>query len=1595
MLARLAARLGQSFQCQVHLGDLLSQSTIAEQARFMEQRMNTGSIVWERADRSLRHSLSDNQQRLWYLRQRNGGADLANNMVYAFDLHGQVQPDRLAMALTQLIRRHEALRTQFTEADDEPQRQVQDFAWINLDYRQVPDLGQEVDQVFTELAGQSFDLARPPLFKAALLVPDDTLQQSNQHAVLILCMHHIIADGWSVDVILRDLDRYYRGENPDALTVQGLDYSAWLRSEASQPRRRKLAAFWSDYLRDAPECIALPLDRTREPSHSLEGHSLHRELDATLTEKLRLLASQRGSGLYQTLAAAFMMTLAESGAGSDIVTGAIVADRTLPELEHIVDFLANTIALRGRVDGQLSVKDNLDALNSPIVQALEHQDYPFNEIVKAAGHDRSEYYMPVIQTACVYQNVLSDEALTLGEARMHLRPQELTTEVIFDLCIQIVDRGETLDIQLDYASSLFNEGTAARLLQAYTEVLRAIAMTPQAILADLQLFAARPAVLQGRQVDLPAETPRNLWQMLARTARRYPSKGITFIEEEGESQITYDDLVTLATKYGGRIRGAGVAPTRPVIVLAGRFVPYVQGVWGAFYSGAVPVTVAANDDYSDPEKAGKLIHAWETLGKPLVLADSDTLIRLAPLLELYPQMRAVDLEMLDDADVEPADPESAATAFYQLSAGSTGKSKCIDERHESLLAFMTLSSLGQGYVADQSSLNWLPFDHIGPFLTYHLRDIFLGRNQTHVANPLILDDPLLWMRLLSDRKITHTWSPNFGYKLVTKAMKRAKGLELDLSHVVECMNGGEAVSGRTIADFRDTAASYGLKREAITPSFGMAECCTCITYGTDRDAEIPVSRLEFAGDTVQAGITGFASCGRVIPGVGIRIVADDGTILKEYQVGRFQISGPTVTRGYLNLPEVNAASFTDDGWFDTGDNGFVADGCLYLTGRSKEVLIVNGVNYVCHDLEERVEKIADVEPTFVAALSWRDGEQEAVAICYVPRDGADLQAVNRQVRETLIAESGLYPAQVVPVTRSRFLKTTSGKIQRLKMAQALADGSLIALEQSSAPANVSGSANMENPVQDEPGVRSLVWNQVPSSDHPAAGQWRVIGDEPLQGLQMLPLAIDDLEREIAVQPDLNLLFGLEIYADPERLAALLRVLSCCDSAQIPVLCALVEARDTVDAARLYGLLRSLPFGTNPSCQVLQRSAEGAVLWPAINESGRYRVSDSSLLRLEQTDADLSGERGQMNINEKVTLITGGAGGLARHLAVRELSRGNRVILLGRGQCPDWWDSDDAVRQVWIQDDMSDMERTAQALAAVPGNASPDRVFHLAGVYETALPPRLEAQQLIHADRPKSAAVQILKTALENNWPDSRQHTRWILFGSVAGMYGDPFAASYASANGALLGMADTLRGEGWAAHWLGWSNWTGVGMGSEVDSAEVLERGLQVIELDQGMALLDRLYAAPGDYLIGIGEKQDSYPHSAEPKGTANAIDNGLDRHDIVEKLTTLLEDILDRQVQPEISLFEQGGGSIEIVRYRRRIQKSLEMDVDVGTLIGRPTVLALADYLFQRYGASAEMSDEGLSAMDGQTQAEDASEKRKARLKRLKSRHSTQEGRV
>jgi len=529
---------------------------------------------------------------------------------------------------------------------------------------------------------------------------------------------------------------------------------------------------------------------------------------------------------------------------------------------------------------------------------------------------------------------------------------------------------------------------------------------------------------------------------------RTAPRSITYLDGESDSrEVSFGELHERALGILYHLQKLGARRGDKVILFLGNNEQFIDAFWGAVVGGIIPVPVALG--ISD-EHRHKLLRIARKLGRPFIYTDRRSLDRIGAFAaqageaETFEGLRsrAFLVDELDDISRagDPYRAQPGDTVFIQFSSGSTSEPKGVVLTHANILANSRGVSEAAGFTENDVSLSWMPLTHDMGLIGFHLF-MFANRIQTHLMpTELFIRRPLLWLQFAARHRATITCSPNFGYKHYLKVLGDRSIDGLDLSSVRLIFNGAEPISVDLCEEFLARMEPAKLSRTAMFPVYGLAEASLAMTFppvgrayraaSFKRESLGTGSRAEVVAKTDKDAVE-LMSVGRPIPYAEVRVAGDDDAPLPDGVVGNIYIRGENVTKGYFENPEANAAALTADGWLRTGDLGLVHEGEVYISGRAKEIIFVNGQNYYPHDLENIAQRAEGLElGKVVAAGARRKGEQTEQLVVFVLHRGEmkDFLPTATQVTRLINENTGVEVAEVVPV--KRIPKTTSGKIQR-------------------------------------------------------------------------------------------------------------------------------------------------------------------------------------------------------------------------------------------------------------------------------------------------------------------------------------------------------------------------------------------------------------------------------------------------------------------------------------------------------------------------------------------------------------------------------------
>ena len=560
--------------------------------------------------------------------------------------------------------------------------------------------------------------------------------------------------------------------------------------------------------------------------------------------------------------------------------------------------------------------------------------------------------------------------------------------------------------------------------------------------------------------ELLSNQPRTLPEVLERAAREYPGRGISILDGRGRSveRRTYPELLQLATRAAARFRTLGVGRHEPVLVALPTSWQWMESWFGVLLAGGWPVAMSGGAAMGATEaQLDKMDRVRERIGARHVVASSamlehgraagshwvDGALTPETLSEVQPTANLV---------IEPADPDEVA--FLQLTSGSTGLPRAVmithaGTIHNNLASCEAIGAPhgGTAYTWADAMVSWLPMYHDMGLIGCLMLPMITGLDTVLLRPTTFLARPSLWLEHLSRSGVTFAPAPNFGYQLCVERIRPERLAGVDLSSWRSAQTGAEMIRTETIHAFCEKFAALGVTPRTFQPCYGLAEATLSVTF--DQEGRGVRTLPAPAGTDTGLGVSEVVSNGRPIRDTEVRAAAPDGSPLPSDHIGEIQIRGPGVFAGYFNDAEATNEALRD-GWFSTGDLGFLHDDELYLTGRIKDVLIVRGVNLMPDDIERIADSVTGgggmLRAAAFSVVRGIAGEEPVLVVETADRSPERLPGLEEEIRIRVGRALGLPLADLVFVRRGRISRTTSGKMQRNEVRRRYLDGTLERIE---------------------------------------------------------------------------------------------------------------------------------------------------------------------------------------------------------------------------------------------------------------------------------------------------------------------------------------------------------------------------------------------------------------------------------------------------------------------------------------------------------------------------------------------------------------------
>jgi amino acid adenylation domain-containing protein len=981
--------------------DIIALLTLAENAAAGSDEARDGTFAEPIKISSSTGQLSFGQERLWFVDQLDHSSAVYN-VPMPTRLRGRLDLEALHSSLDALVARHAALRSTFRTVDGAPVQVIEEprplaLAVVDLSSQLPAEREATMAQVLGTESRRPFDLSTGPLLRAVLVRLGDLDQ------VLMITMHHIVCDGWSMGVLMRDLSEMYdartAGRVPSLpeLPIQYTDYAAWQRERIVGDELERHVGYWREQLRGAPFLLELPADRARPPIASGRGDCVRFQLPPHLVKGLKDVSRAHGATLFMTLLAGYGALLGRYTGQADLLVGSPVAGRTRTEFEDLVGLFVNTLVYRVDSSGDPGFSELLRRVREMALDANAHQELPFEKLVELLQPHRSLAHHPLVQVMFVFHNMQQHAVGPADLASSSIDLQTGTAKI--DLNLTVMEDQGGLEAWLEYDSDLFDRVTIERLAEHYDVLLTGIVANAEAHISELPLLGeAERQQLVGDWNATEAEYPTEagVHHLIEEQAAREPNAVAVVFEDRS---LTYAELNRRANQVARHLQDLGVGSETIVGVYLERSLDMVVALLGILKAGGTylpldPLFPAERLAYMLEDSQAAVVVTQHSLVGTIATGQA-TVVRLDADWPLIAERADEDLPWQTTAE---------RLAYILYTSGSTGRPKGVQVLHSSLVNFLESMRERPGLAADDVllSVTTLSFDIAGLELFLPLTT---GARVVLVSSAVAADGGALLEALQRSGATVMQATPATWRLLLAAGWERMPRLR--------ALCGGEAVSAELAAQIvARTGAMWNMYGPTETTIWSTVHPISASATG----ASVPIGR-PIANTSV------YVLDGRLEPvPVGVP--------------GELYIGGAGVARGYLNLPELTAERFVADPFrpetggrmYRTGDLvRWRADGNLDYLERVDTQVKIRGYRIELGEIETLLEQDASVRQAVVIVREDVPGDKRLVGyVVPTAAAGVSVQALKDQLRKTL-------PAYMVPtllVTLDHLPLTPNGKVDR-------------------------------------------------------------------------------------------------------------------------------------------------------------------------------------------------------------------------------------------------------------------------------------------------------------------------------------------------------------------------------------------------------------------------------------------------------------------------------------------------------------------------------------------------------------------------------------
>ncbi|PSL44993.1 amino acid adenylation domain-containing protein [Chitinophaga niastensis] len=934
---RVISAMRKEMGLEVSIMDIFDHPTIASLCEVLKYRpVSVHAVPLLPAERPAHIPLSYSQERLWFIDQLEGSAHY--HIPHVLGLKGHLNKAALFYALNSIVNRHEALRTVvYQDGGNAYQYILEKDKWQP---EEIAGGSYKEDKaalygLINELVSRPFDLSVDHPLRVYLIKLD-----TDNH-VLVSILHHIASDGWSTGILVRELELLYNAyEHKESATLPALplqyaDYALWQRKHISGTVLNNHLSFWKQQLSGLP-MIELPLDDARPAIQSRRGGAGKVLIDGELCTALRNLSRREGVTLYMTLLSTLNVLLYRYSGQEDICIGSPVAGRNHADIEGLIGFFVNTLAIRSNLHNALAFTSFLSQVKQTTLSAYEHQEAPFEKVVEEVVRDRDLSRHPIFQVMFSLQQASEATTLHLGDVAV-TGIDIITITSQFDLNLTLEEREDGISGSLVYCADLFSEATIDRMIAHFVQLLKSIVSSPETPVGRLKMLSTAEeyeltAAFNSTTADYVADTGKTILDLFSAQVAKTPfAVAITF----GDQQLSYQELDERANRLAHCLQQKGVQPESLVPVCIERSLEMIIAMLGILKASAAYVPI--DPDY--PEE--RISYILQDTDAAVIVSSSICVNRLPASLKAIVVIISADTDdsFNDYPKTAPATtPHAGNLAYVIYTSGSTGKPKGTLIEHSSVVRlFETTAAI---YDFNNKDV-WTMFHSCCfDFSVWEMYGALFYGGRLVIVPAAVARDTLLFGELLITEGVTVlNQTPSAFYVLQDYFIRNKK--ETGIRYVIF---GGEALNPVRIKPWLE---SYGYCR--LINMYGITETTVHVTYQ-------PMDL---------AGVNGRSIIGRGIPGLSLFILDQYRQLLPVGAAGELYVGGAGLARGYLNRPELTATKFITHAFtheanvrlYKTGDLcRWLPDGTIEYLGRIDNQVKIRGYRIELGEIENALQE---------------------------------------------------------------------------------------------------------------------------------------------------------------------------------------------------------------------------------------------------------------------------------------------------------------------------------------------------------------------------------------------------------------------------------------------------------------------------------------------------------------------------------------------------------------------------------------------------------------------------------------------------------------